>query len=411
MLIYVFTENYPSQYKPYFDTQFEQFLKDGHSLRIFSLSAQGVDFSEKVKKLKLEQLTRHVPSTMHTVPRYWLLILTSLLRNPFLRSSAAVHIYDEDLSIKQYFMQVMRMMLLPLEKPDLCLVHNLTTAVQFSFLRKMYRKCPTAFYYHGGEVAGFPEIGQKDSRRGFAASDYVFTNTASSMSHAISRGCNAGKIKVCPVGFNLSEFDADGIKKYRCNNTLRIITIGRMSEEKGHIFALKAIEALIAVGITNIHYKLIGDGPLFGELKSYVQKNGIEDYVEFLGHVARDMLYLELKNSDVHLLPSIVLGTWQENQACVVQEAMLFKTLVINTTAGGVPESTAPIMRQFCVAPGDHQMIADKIKIILAVPQIELCGMGEQCREFALENYNIVTLNQRMLSVCLQKSGYGNISE
>lgn len=410
MLIYVFTEIYPSLYKPYFDTQFEQFLKDGHSLRIFSLRAQGVDYGDKVKELGLERLTKHTPGTMRTIPMFLSTVLVNLARNPLRRINVVYRMRDNDLSLKQYLMQVMRMMVLPFDQPDLCLVHNLTSAVQFSFLRQMYRTCPAAFYYHGGEVAGFPEIGRKDSIRGFAAADYVFTNTESSKSHAIGRGCDAEKIAVCPVGFNLSEFDADEHKEYRRGNVLRILTIGRMSEEKGHIFALRAINDLIAAGFTNVHYKLIGDGPLFDELKSYVLQHGIQEYVQFLGHVSRDALYEELKNADLHLLPSIVLGTWQENQACVVQEAMLFKTLVINSTAGGVPESTAPIMRQYCVTPEDHQMIVESIKKILSAPQEELREMGEQCRVFALERYNIEKLNRKMLSVCMGEGEQGNVT-
>lgn len=407
MLIFVFTEIYPSQYKPYFDTQFEQFLKDGHSLKIFSSRAQGINFSDKVKLLKLDKYTSHTPSTLRALSKTWVPILTNLLRNPLQRINAAIRIYNKELSFKQYFMQAMRMLSLPLEEPDLCLVHNLTTAVQFTFLRDMYHACPTAFYYHGGEVAGFPEISKNESKRGFAAPDYVFTNTESSRAHAISRGCDAEKITVCPVGFNLSEFDADEIKEYRRNNILRLLTIGRMSEEKGHTFALKAINGLITAGYNNIHYKLIGDGPLLDELKNYVQKHGIEEYVEFIGHVSRNTLYAELKNADVHLLPSIVLGTWQENQACVVQEAMFFKTLVINSTAGGVPESTAPIMRQYCVEPENVQVIIDNILKLLATRDDELREMGEQCRAFALEKYNIETLNQQMLSVCMRQGKQG----
>ena len=132
-----------------------------------------------------------------------------------------------------------------------------------------------------------------------------------------------------------------------------------------------------------------------------------KEYVEFIGHVSRNTLYAELKNADVHLLPSIVLGTWQENQACVVQEAMFFKTLVINSTAGGVPESTAPIMRQYCVEPENVQVIIDNILKLLATRDDELREMGEQCRAFALEKYNIETLNQQMLSVCMRQGKQG----
>jgi colanic acid/amylovoran biosynthesis glycosyltransferase len=402
MLIYIFTEHYPSLYKPYFDTQFEQFLKDRHTLRIFSAARQGDELASKVESLGLHKVTSHTPSTLRTVFRFFPAIMGNLLRNPVKRTKSALRIYSGSASLKHNFLCLMRMLTLPLKNPDLCLVHNLAAAVRFTFLRNMYPSIPAAFYYHGGEVAGMATITQEVSKRAFNAADYVFTNTASSRDHAISRGCRPDKITVSPVGFNLDEFVAEKNKTYKRDGILHLLTIGRMSIEKGHIFALKAINELVSSGFTNMHYKLIGDGPLFDELKGYVLQHGLNEYVKFLGHVPRDALYAELKNTDVHLLPSIIAGTWQENQACVVQEAMLFKSLVINSTAGGVPESTSPVMQQFNVEPGNEKMIVESVKRIFSTRDNDLVEMGNQNRLFAMDKYDIVKLNKQILSTCIR---------
>ena len=51
MLIYAFLEHYPSPYKPYFDSQFEQFLRDGHELRNFAFEISPGPIPDKVRAL------------------------------------------------------------------------------------------------------------------------------------------------------------------------------------------------------------------------------------------------------------------------------------------------------------------------------------------------------------------------
>lgn len=400
MLIYIFTDYYPSNVKPYFDTQFEQFVKDGHQIRIFANSSQGDELEDKVRVLGLDKMTSHTPSTIKTILPFWGAISGALIKNPFQRISGIFRIITKTASIKQNFLYCMRAMMLPLEKPDLCLVHNLRSAVQFPFLRNIYQTVPVAFYYHGGEVAGVATINNVEAKRAFHSADNVFTNTESSKEHAIGRGCDVDKITVCPVGFNLSEFVADENREYKKDGILHLLTIGRMSKEKGHIYALKAMAGLLGEGATNFQYNIIGGGPLRDELKAFVDKNGLTNHVHFLGHVTRERLYQEIKSSDVHILPSIIVGTWQENQACVVQEAMLFQTLVIVSTAGGVPESTAPIMHQFNVEPENPKMIMKSLKKLLATSQEDMQQMGKECRRFSNAHYNIEALNAKILSTC-----------
>ncbi len=399
MLIYIFTEFYPSPYKPYFDTQFEQFIKDGHKLKIYSAAEQGDQLEAKVIDLNLCQMISHFPATLRAIPMYIPRVIKNVISNPISRSKAIFLCMKDTCAIKRRFMNAMRMLVLPLEKPDLCLVHNLVTAIQFPFLRDLYRNSPVAFYYHGGEVAGVPQIKLDDARKAFSTVDYVFTNSANSKNHAINRGCRSDKINICPVGFNLEEFSIEGDKSYKKDGVLQLLTIGRMSEEKGHIYAIKAIKKLVDDGLTNIHYKLIGGGPLLSDLREYVSEQCLNDYITFLGYLPRDELNMHLKDADAHILPSIVLGSWQENQACVVQEAMLFNLMVINSTAGGVPESTSPSMQQFNIEPGNVSVISEKIKKLLDMENDQMIKIANAGRQFVIDNYDIRKLNNKLISI------------
>ena len=127
MRIYVFLDLYPSLYKPYFDTQLEQFLADGHEVEIFAFGCHRNEPVEaKVVALGLDRATRYLPSTLHTIPQYLLRCLNGFGGSPLARLSSLVRIFDSNRSFKENLLYLVRAALLPIEEPDVCLVHNLT---------------------------------------------------------------------------------------------------------------------------------------------------------------------------------------------------------------------------------------------------------------------------------------------
>ena len=294
------------------------------------------------------------------------------------------------------------MLQLPVSSPDLCLVHNLLTMRSLTFLPSLYPGVPVALYYHGGELPGMSIISNANAAAAFDAADVVFTNTENSRCQAISRGCPPQKIFINPVGFNISEFKPPKQRQYFRHRQLRLLSVGRFSEEKGLIHALNGLIQLKNQGITQWQYRLVGNGPQEKELKDFVKNNDITDKVQFLGVLPRKEVLLELEQADALLLPSVSIGVCQETQACVVQEAMLMKTLVITTRTGGVPESIAPQMQRFSVPAQDSFAIAECIKELMSLDQSQWQILGEACRDYAVTNYDISRLSKKLLERCFR---------
>jgi glycosyltransferase involved in cell wall biosynthesis len=137
----------------------------------------------------------------------------------------------------------------------------------------------------------------------------------------------------------------------------------------------------------------------------FVRAHGLDQHVEFTGAVSTDTLIRRIRESDVVILPSIEHGNWVENQACIVQEAMLMKSLVIATTTGGVPESTAPALHRFMVPAADPTSIAEAILAVRALPDEEMRRLGEEGRAFAESRYDIRRLNESMMRRIMTNSG------
>lgn len=400
MLIYTALEHYPSLYKPYFDTQFEDFIKSGHNLEIYSVEQQGNQVSEKVSRNQLNQITKYYPATLKHVPDKLITIIKNYFLNPVFRTKVIFKLIDNQSTFKHNIMNIFRMLILPVTAPDLFLVHNLTTATHFKFLKNLYPNSKIILYYHGGEISGVPRLDQVEADSAFQYPDIILTNTKNSMQHAINRGSPENKLSTNPVGFDIDEFNVKKNKTYRISGKFNFISIGRISWEKGFIFALEAINKLVEAGYKDLHYTVIGDGAELVNLKDFVESNNLSQFVDFPGQESsRTRLYEKISQSDALILPSISTDAWEETQGCVLQEAMILKTLVLTSTSGGIPESIAPQMVEFSFKPEDPEALKGSLIKVMNLSDDDLIRLGEECRDYTVIKYDIKRLNQNILKL------------
>lgn len=117
--------------------------------------------------------------------------------------------------------------------------------------------------------------------------------------------------------------------KYELNNhdEKYILFFGRLSKEKG-------IKTLIdAMKDKNYALKVLGTGPLEGDLKNYIKSNSISN-VEFLGFKTGYELANYVRNARCVVLPS----EWYENGPYSAMEAMALGKPLIVSNLGGLPE-------------------------------------------------------------------------
>jgi glycosyltransferase involved in cell wall biosynthesis len=112
----------------------------------------------------------------------------------------------------------------------------------------------------------------------------------------------------------------------------RIICVGRLSPEKGHVGLLRAMQGLAARGIA-VRLILVGDGPQHDLLKVEARKLGIANDIEFLGALDEPSTLLAISASDILVLPSFMEGL-----PIVLMEAMALRVPVVASRVAGIPE-------------------------------------------------------------------------
>lgn len=164
----------------------------------------------------------------------------------------------------------------------------------------------------------------------------------------------------------------------------RILLLGWISERKNTLGAIRAFAHAIQSGIQ-------ATLAIAGEAKktSYkeiilneISKLGIIDRVEFLGHLSREQLDIELRRTTILFLPSL-----QENAPMAISEAMAASIPVVTSNRCGMPYMVLDGESGFLIDPLDNTQIANRLKTLLSSP--DLCRkMGENGKAIALARFH-----------------------
>lgn len=156
-----------------------------------------------------------------------------------------------------------------------------------------------------------------------------------------------------------------------------IVSIGRLSKEKGHRFL---IEALAVLENANACVVLIGDGPEREGLCEQAEKLGIAERVIFAGHQRDPQPFLEA--ASVFVLPSL-----SEGSPNVLLEAMRSAKPIVATRVGGVPDMAVCGKDALLIPSRDVPALAKAIDRLLA-NEPEAASLGCHARETVMKKFS-----------------------
>jgi len=174
------------------------------------------------------------------------------------------------------------------------------------------------------------------------------------------------KAIVIPLGLNpkrlrINEQDLrkfDKIKE-KINNKKVVLAVGRLVEYKGFEYLVEASQFLKDDAVVLI----AGGGPLYGTLKSKIEKLNLKEKVLMLGRVNNVSVYM--KNCDVFCLPSI---SRNEAFGLVLVEALYFGKPLVTTDVEGSGMNYVNKHNEtgLVVPPKNSEALAEAINTILS---------------------------------------------
>jgi glycosyltransferase involved in cell wall biosynthesis len=201
---------------------------------------------------------------------------------------------------------------------------------------------PWIAFHHGYSYTDFKmRVYNQFDRYSLRRASYVVTVCEKFRNDLVStRGVAAEKISVvmnsvsskflCTI--STSSCAAVRAKLNISDSTTMVLSVGRLSSEKGHKDLIHAWNYVVLQLQTPASLVILGEGPELRRLKAQVVRSGLESSVIFGGHW-KDDIASALASAALLVLPS-------HSEGCpnILLEAMLVKTPIVATLVGGVPE-------------------------------------------------------------------------
>jgi colanic acid/amylovoran biosynthesis glycosyltransferase len=151
-----------------------------------------------------------------------------------------------------------------------------------------------------------------------------------------------------------------------------LLSIGRLSAQKGQLVLIAAVAELARRGI-DLRVVLAGDGEMRGVIEERIRAEGLTERVHITGFVDEDTVRALLCESRALVQPSFAEGL-----PVVIMEALAMKRPVISTMVAGIPELVKHGENGWLVTAGNASELANALTEALAKPADLLDRMGER---------------------------------
>jgi glycosyltransferase involved in cell wall biosynthesis len=202
------------------------------------------------------------------------------------------------------------------------------------------------------------------------------------------------RLKVIHNGIEIESYRiSDHHRRIECKKSIRarsgikestriFFTVGRLHEQKGHTFIIRALPGVVA-SFQDIVCVWAGQGPLESNLRTLADQENVSRYILFLGHRTdiRDLMYA----SDYFLFPTMFEGF-----SFALLEAMACRLPIIAGNTGSVAEMLDSSSGGLLFETGNSNDIAEKMTYALR-------NTDDMKRRSDYAYERVLTFNQRQM--------------
>jgi colanic acid/amylovoran biosynthesis glycosyltransferase len=170
----------------------------------------------------------------------------------------------------------------------------------------------------------------------------------------------------------------------------RLLSVGRLSEQKGQFLLVEAAALLKDRGI-EFELVLVGDGELRGPIEELIQSRQLGASVKLAGwKSAAEIRGLMLESR------ALVMPSFAEGLPVVVMESLALGRPVLSTYVAGIPELVQNGVSGVLVPASDVKALADAMAGLLSAGNDELERLGENGRQRVRADHDAATEAARL---------------
>ncbi|MEZ4713161.1 MAG: glycosyltransferase [Caldilineaceae bacterium] len=171
----------------------------------------------------------------------------------------------------------------------------------------------------------------------------------------------------------------------------RLLAVGRLVEKKGFDVLIRAVSQLTIP----FHLRIVGDGPLHGELAAAIHAAGLSQQIELCGGMTHDELAAEYAHAHIVVAPSVVDRSGdRDGLPNVVLEAMASGRTVVASNVAAIPSAVQPGQTGFLLPPGDNAALARALNFIGQRPLL-YAELGHNARRLVEQKFDLLCCTER----------------
>ncbi len=278
---------------------------------------------------------------------------------------------------------------------DIIHCHFGTNGIMGAVLRELGVKGRLVTSFYGHDLSAFLAGGGARAYRRLLASGDLFLPVSDYFGKKlVGLGCDEKKTVTHHLGVDPAQLTGTA----RRGDGVKVLTVGRLVEKKGHEYALQAIAKLVPRH-EGLEYIIAGDGPLRAGLESLAGELGLGGRVHFMGEVTSEEAARLYAECDLFLLPSVKAANGdEEGTPTVLCEAQASYLPVVSTRHSGIPEVVLDGRSGFLVPERDAGALAEQMELLIRDPA-RRAEMGKRGRALIEQQYDVRKLNRRLVEL------------
>lgn len=190
-----------------------------------------------------------------------------------------------------------------------------------------------------------------------------------------------GKLIPVHLGIEPASFPARPFPP--AGDTVRLISVGRLSAEKGQFILLGAIKKMLDLEPGSVRLWLVGDGPDREALEMEARAQGIAHAVVFEGRAPQERLMELYRQADIFVLTSLCEGT-----PLVLMEAMAMEIPCVAPRLTGIPEVIHDEFEGLLYTPASQDDLVKALRRLAADESLRR-RLGNAARQKVLAEFDV----------------------
>lgn len=259
--------------------------------------------------------------------------------------------------------------------------HFGTNGAEIVMLARMLGGPSYSFTVHGPEEFDKPQFLHIREKVHYSSFVVAITSFARSQLYRWIEHAQWPKIQVVHCGIEAA-FHENASSPVSAESP-RLVSVGRLSAEKGQLLLVDAAHALDQKGV-EFEIVLVGDGEIRSEIEKLIARYSLQSKVRLTGSISTERLREEMLRAR-----GLVLPTFAEGLPMVIMEGMALRRPVLTTYVAGIPELVIPGKTGWLFPAGSVDALTTALEDFFSRSTEELRVMGEAAHARVLQRHSV----------------------